>query len=238
MLVLDSHAHCGLTLPFERLASLWASGGIDGGVLISPVEEVYDRYDPYFTDNKAYQTSRQQVHKYLKSLMDKYIFAHWFVWNDFAYPQEEFIGIKWHRHYDEPKYRYDATECKEFLEYICGRGLLIMIEDELHHTLNLIERIDNRIPIIIPHCGALNGGYKQLKRFGVFEKPNVYVDTALATPFEIEDFASNYGVERILFGSDYPFGVPANERYKVEEVITGQDLEKVLSGNLLKLLKR
>ena len=45
VLALDSHAHCGLTLPFIMLHSLWEEGKIAGGVLFSPVEEIYDRYN-------------------------------------------------------------------------------------------------------------------------------------------------------------------------------------------------
>ena len=45
LLALDSHVHCGLTLPLETIVRLWKEGNIDGGVLFSPVEEIYNRYD-------------------------------------------------------------------------------------------------------------------------------------------------------------------------------------------------
>ena len=239
MLVLDSHAHCGLTLPFANIHHLWQAGRIAGGVLISPVEEVYDRYDPWFVDSQEYRESREKVHAYLKSLRSEYIFAYWFVWNDFKPPPGNgFDGVKWHRHSNEPEYQVGLPEYRAFLEQVCSLGLPLMLEDEFQNTLDLVNQINQRIPIIIPHFGGLNGGYQRLKRAGLFEKPNIYVDTALASPHEIVDFAGDYGIDRILFGSDYPFGDPAYERYKVEQIFTGRDREKVLAENLLALLGR
>jgi predicted TIM-barrel fold metal-dependent hydrolase len=64
------------------------------------------------------------------------------------------------------------------------------------------------------------------------------VDTALAGPREITDFAETFGVDRIIFGSDYPFGIPGHEKRKVVNLFSDDDLAAVLSGNLLRLLGR
>lgn len=238
MLVLDAHAHCGPTLPWEKLHPYWRDGDIDGGVLFAPVEEIYDRYDRRFTDNDFYRQSRKDVHNYLESLIAEYIFVYWFVWNDYKLPRDSFQGIKWHRHDNEPEYQYDIPECEQFIDHVCGRNLPVIIEEEFHHTMELVERINGRTVVIIPHFGALNGGYGRLKKAGLFENPTIYVDTALAGYREIEDFAADYGVDRILFGSDFPFGNPTMERSKVEHIFSGKDREKVLAENLLALLQR
>lgn len=236
MLALDSHVHCGLTIPLEEIRVLWDGADIKGGALISPVEEIYNRCDPAFTDSQYYRESRRRVHDYLESLITRWIFPYWFVWNDFLFPRAGFAGIKWHRHPYEPAYRYDSAECGQFIEHACKLRLPVMIEDEFQHTLELVNRIEGRTVVIIPHFGGLNGGYERLKHAGLFENPQVYVDTALASQAEMADFAGDYGVDRILFGSDYPFGDPAYERRKVERIFTGGDREKVLSGNLLRLM--
>lgn len=238
MLVIDAHTHCGLTLPFETVRPLWREAGIGGGVLFSPVEEVYNRFTRYFTDNDKYRESRKQVHSYLETLISDNLFAYWFIWNDFALPSENFSGIKWHRHASEPEYRYGSPECARFLECVCEKRLPIIIEDEFHRTLELVGKIGGRTIVIIPHFGGLNGGYGRLKKAGLFENRMVYVDTALADDYEISDFRSDYGADRILFGSDHPFGVPAYERHKVERLFSGKELERVLSGNLLGLLRK
>lgn len=236
MLVLDAHTHCGLTLPMNVLQPRWQQGNIDGGVIFSPVEEIYNRYDPNFVDHESYRQSREKVHSYIGSLISEQIFAYWFVWNDFILPEESFAGIKWHRHPNEPKYKYEDGECRTLIEHICNRRLPIVLEEEFHHTLEMVEKIGDRSIIIIPHFGALNGGYDRLKEADLFENPKIFVDTALASPGEIKDFAADYGVQRILFGSDFPFGEPAYERSKVERIFTGKERKKVLAENLLELL--
>lgn len=236
MLVLDAHIHCGLTLPFEQISALWQEGNIDGGVVFSPVEEIYDRFDSNFEDSDFYRESRKNVHQYLQSLNKDNVLPFWFVWNDFKLPAQGFKGVKWHRHSDEPNYNYDSPKCQEFIEYICSFKMPVTLEEEFQHTLDFVKRIDGKTPVIIPHFGGLNGGYQNLKRAGVFENTAIYVDTALAGTREVEDFAEAYGVERILFGSDFPFSRPVHERAKIERVFKGEDLQKVLGKNLLQII--
>ena len=50
-------------------------------------------------------------------------------------------------------------------------------------------------------------------------------------------FIRHYGPERLLFGSDFPFGAPGHELRKVEALdLPGADLDKVLGGNILDLI--
>jgi len=238
-LVLDGHSHCGLTVPFEGLIREWKKGNIGGGVVFSPVEEIYDRYDPYFDDSVEFIRSRLRVHKYLVGLTSNpRLFPYFFVWNDFATVPDGFVGIKWHRHADEPLYRYDDQRCGSLLAEICGKKLPIVLEEEFEHTVRFIERIAGSTVVIIPHMGGLNGGYTRLREAGLFDLEAVWVDTALASPREISDFASRYGIDRIIFGSDYPFGSPYHEKKKVMNLFSGSDLAAVVSGNLLRVLGR
>ncbi|MDH7478508.1 MAG: amidohydrolase family protein [Syntrophomonadaceae bacterium] len=234
-MILDAHAHCGLSLPYEKIRRRWQEGGIEGGLLIPPVEEVYDRYDYSFTDSPFYQSSRQQVHQYLRSLPYPNLYRLWFVWNDFALPGEGFSGIKWHRHPYEPHYNYSSPACEAFIQYVVEKQLPIMFEEEFSTTLEFVKRIDGRTVIIIPHMGGLNGGYRSLKQAGLFARPNIWVDTALGTPDEIMDFVHDYGFDRIMFGSDYPFGDPASEKRKVERLFTGEERDRLLSLNAVRL---
>jgi hypothetical protein len=236
-LVLDAHVHCGLTLPYENIAQQWRSAGINGGVLFSPVEEIYSRYDPRFMDSAEYARSRDQVHHYLADLAaDPGLIPYYFVWNDFSPIPDGFRGIKWHRHPDEPVYHYGAPGCARIIDDICRRRLPVVLEEEFRNTFAFIRRIEGRTVVIIPHLGALNGGYYQLKNAGVFEADNIWADTALAGRAEIEDFARTYGTDRLLFGSDYPFGIPAHEKRKVVGAFDGPELDAVLGGNLVRLL--
>jgi hypothetical protein len=235
-LILDAHTHCGYTVPYENLAAEWKLGGIDGGVVFSPVEEVYDRCDPFFTDSQEYALSRRRVHEYLLERASDRIFPYFFVWNDFPHIPDRFFGIKWHRHADEPVYAYETPSCDRIIEEICEKRLPIVLEEEFRNTLSFIKKIDGRTIVIIPHLGHLNGGYFKLKKAGVFANPHVWADTALAAEWEIEDLVSTYGNERIMFGSDYPFGTPSRERRKIDSLFSGTDLDAILGGNLLHLL--
>ena len=98
----------------------------------------------------------------------------------------------------EPIYSYGTTRCSKIIDEICQRGLPIALEEEFHHTLRFIKEIAERTVVIIPHMGALNGGYSRLKGAGVFKSENVWVDTALAGVHEIRDFA-----RRVRCGTHY-----------------------------------
>ena len=205
----------------------------------SPVEEIYDRYDPRFTDSEEFRRSRSAVHDYLMELSSRdHIYPYFFVWNDFVPIPDVFVGIKWHRHPGEPTYDYGSPRCEQTLDHIRRHRLPIVLEEEFHHTLDFIERIDGGTVVIIPHMGGLNGGYRRLKEAGVFHRSNIRADTALASAREIADFAESYGIERLLFGSDYPFGVPAHEKRKVADLFSGEDRDAVLAGNLLSVLSQ
>ena len=238
-IVLDGHTHCGLTIPLEILSREWKRASIHGGVFFSPVEEIYDRYDPFFEDSEAYRHSRRAVHDYLLRIsVQDHLFPYFFVWNDFPSIPDGFVGIKWHRHPGEPVYHYGTLACQTVIEEICERRLPIVLEEEFHNTVNFIRDIAERTIVVIPHMGALNGGYVELKEAGVFENPMVWVDTALANRREISDFARNFGTQRIIFGSDYPFGIPLNEKRKLQNMFSDDDLSGVPAGNLMKLLTR
>lgn len=237
-LVLDAHAHCGLTLPFADLAKEWELGEISGGVVFSPVEEIYDRHNWRFIDSEEYRKSRNRVHKYLiETAAGKQIFPYYFIWNDFSPVPEEFVGVKWHRHPNEPVYQYKSPQCDAAIEQICARKLPVVLEEEFANTLDFVRRIAERTVVVIPHMGGLNGGYSRLKNIGVFENPKVWVDTSLSSVREISDFAESYGTDRMMFGSDYPFGIPAREKEKVTQILSGNDLRAVLGKNLNKLLQ-
>jgi uncharacterized protein len=237
--VLDAHAHCGLTVPFQELSTAWETAGIQGGVILSPVEEIYDRYDVHFTDSEEYRKSRRRVHNYvLEVAARENLFPFFFVWNDILNMPDGFVGIKWHRHPGEPPYHYDTPQCQETIDEICRRQLPVVFEEEFSNTLDFIRKIAERTVVIIPQMGRLNGGYARLKDIGVFENRTVWTDTALGRIHEIADFAESYGTDRLMFGSDYPFGTPLQEKEKVYQVFSGKDLRAVLAGNQLRLLAR
>lgn len=242
--IIDSHIHCGVqnvNLPFEVILPLLQEAGINGVCLFAPVEDVYDRYNPDFRDNREWRQTRQAANRYLLGLaaQSESIFPYLFVWNDFALEelQQNYRGIKWHRHTNEPVYNYDDPRCSEMIAEIRRRRLPIVLEESFTNTCHFVEQLAPDAVIVIPHLGALNGSYPALERAGIWQFANTYADTALAPKEHMRHFIQHYGPERLLFGSDFPFGAPGHELRKVESLgLSNRHLDMVLGGNLLRLI--
>ena len=124
------------------------------------------------------------------------------------------------------------------IDAICAGKLPIVLEETFDRTVKFIEQVAGRTPVIIPHLGLLNGGFDALSDAKIWENDTVYGDTALAGPYEISSFLERYGADRLIFGSDYPFGMPGHQLNQLIGMGIGQnDLEKICSRNILKLLK-
>ncbi len=243
----DCHVHTGVqhvSWPWEQVRPLLLEAGIGAAALIPPVEDIYDRYDPDFTDTPVWQASRRAAHQYLLDLKQDpggplEVFPYFFVWNDFAREEltPDYVAVKWHRHGGEPEYRYGDPRCREFLEAVRDLGLPILLEETLENTLFFLDQLAGGIPVIIPHLGGLNGGYVPLDRHGVWGRSQVYADTSVAAGPEIKDYLRRYGSDRLLFGSDHPFGHPQAEVEKILSLnLPGEQAEAVLGGNFRRLL--
>jgi predicted TIM-barrel fold metal-dependent hydrolase len=67
---------------------------------------------------------------------------------------------------------------------------------------------------------------------------NIYADTALASSRDIQNYIDNFGYDRILFGSDFPFGDPKQELSKILNLSIPQGKKEMILGlNLKRLLK-
>jgi uncharacterized protein len=241
--IIDAHLHCGVqnvSWGWDQSRPLLRAAGISGVGMIPPVEDVYDRYDPNFTDSPTWQTCRRRAHQYLLELKDPEIkiYPFFFVWNDFAWEDlgPEYVAIKWHRHPDEPRYLYDQPRCREFLQVVREQGLPILLEESFDNTLFFLNELAPDLPVIIPHLGKLNGGYGPLKAAGVWERPRTYADSSTADLPEIEDFLGRYGSDPLMFASDYPFGQPQIELAKITGLNLPEDQARaVLGGNFRRI---
>ena len=245
MIIVDSHIHCGIqnvTLPFEHIEPLLRKAGIEGACLFAPVEDIYDRYDERFQDTASWMRIRRAANRYVLDLAvgKPHLYPYLFVWNDFAIDElrEPFFGIKWHRHTNEPVYHYDDPRCARILRTITDRRLPVVLEESFENTLRFCFRLAPEAVIIIPHLGMLNGSYGALERAGIWKRNNTYADTALASKGDMRHFLEHYGPERLIFGSDFPFGDPSFELEKVRSLgLLSEDGERVLGGNILHLIR-
>ena len=243
--MIDAHVHCGTmdrSAPqtLEDYRGHLAGTRIGGAALFSPVQEIYDRYDPDFTDDPAWRHHRRQSNAYLLSLDPSgfTVYPYFFIWNDFAVEQlaASHCGIKWHRHADEPVYHYETYRCAAALDEIRRRRLPVVLEEERGNTVRFVRELAGGITVIIPHLGMLNGGFGAIAREGLWDLDNVWADTALAASGEIREYIRRYGHHRLLFGSDFPFGSPAAELAKVRRLGLAPEVEAAVSGgNFLRL---
>jgi len=243
MIIVDSHIHCGVQVvdqPWSAIRPLLDLAGIDRACLFAPVEDIYDRYRSDFVDDADWRACRRRAHNYLLQMasQDERIIPYLFVWNDFAVEELErgFKGIKWHRHHGEPEYQYADPRCEDMIEAICERRLPVVLEETFSNTQDFLARIKGRTPVIIPHLGMLNGGFERLERAGSWQQANVYADTALASPAELNTYLAVHGPERLVFGSDWPFGLPAAEVAKLEDLdLSDEAFQAVCGSTILRL---
>lgn len=242
---IDGHAHCGIQFRhppqgIEDYRTQAEGSIIAGAVMFPPVMEIYDRNDPDFEDTAVWRERRKAANSYLLNLDSAgfRVFPFFFIWNDFAVDQisRAHFGIKWHRHFDEPRYRYEDPRCAAAIEEIRRRNLPVCLEEELSHTLDFINIIARGVKVIIPHCGLLNGGYEALVDCGVWGRPEVFTDTALAPSHVILDYVQRYGYERIFFGSDFPFGHPQGELMKIMRLGLGEEINEAILGSTVSRL--
>jgi hypothetical protein len=244
--IVDAHAHCGIedrSFPqsFADYRSAVQGSPIEEVVMFPPVMEIYNRFDPFFEDTPQWQERRARANEYVAGLGDEglKVTPFFFIWNDFAIEavDERFKGIKWHRHPSEPEYRYSDPACERAVREIERRRLPVVLEEELDNTIFFIRELAPQAIVIIPHLGGLNGGYRSLVRENVFQLERIYADTALASAAEIADYVERFGHERLLFGSDFPFGDPVGELAKVQRLGFPEEVEAaILGGNVLDLV--
>ncbi len=244
MKIIDDHIHCGnnrRTKVFtpEDISENLRSAGADSAVIFAFPEDIYR-----IENSREWRIRANEYVLEVSKKAEEILFPFYFVWNDFLIPDNisDYAGIKWHRHWDEPKYNYDDPRCKKFLNIISDLNLPVVLEEEYEYTLRFINENPN-INVIIPHMGHLNGGYERMDIF--FDKPNVYFDTGTATPEAIRHVLSNVGSERVIFGSDVSgTSLPFYNYTKVElEKILKLGLDEhsltlILSENIEKLIPK
>ena len=243
---IDGHIHCGVQnvqQSYETILPLLKEAGIDGVCMFPPVEDVYDRRDPNFQDDAAWQECRHKANQYVLDLAvsGKPVFPFFFVWNDFAIHDldHRFCGIKWHRHTNEPIYYYDDPKCQQMIQVITERNLPITLEESFENTLMFAEKLAPNATIIIPHLGVLNGGFEQLEEAGIWSRNNIWADSSMADIPSIRSYLDKYGPDKLIFGSDYPFGVPKEQLQKILDLGLREEEERaILAGNVLRLLNR
>jgi hypothetical protein len=232
MRIIDNHIHCGNNVN-NRRSKIYTLTEINRDL----DEDIYR-----VEDSPEWRIRANEYVLDVSRQAEKSIYPFYFVWNDYIIPENlsDYAGIKWHRHWDEPKYDYDDPRCDEMLKAIKSLNLPVLIEEEYDDTVRFV-RDNPELNIIIPHIGSLNGGYDRMDVF--FDNPKVCFDTGTAKLDAIKWALDNVGDERIIFGSDVsgtslPFhNFPKVELAKVLKLDLSEDSKsRIFAGNIERLI--
>ncbi len=242
MKIIDNHIHCGNNVhksftPDDIRQDLKEAGAV-GAVIFAFPEDMYR-----IEDSKEW---RIRANKYIlevsKNTKDITLYPFYFIWNDYMIPPNlsDYAGIKWHRHWDEPRYNYNDPKCGEILKVIKELKLPVLIEEEYEDTVRFVKN-NPELKIIIPHIGSLNGGYDKMDIF--FDNPSVFFDTSCANLDAIKRILDSVGPKRVLFGSDVSgtrmpfFNYTKVELSKVLQLeLDDQAKAMIFSGNIESLV--
>lgn len=166
---------------------------------------------------------------------------YYYIREDFSSIPEGYRGGKWHwmRGVQDSSSNYRVLEDANLpilMEQLHKADKPIVLEEELAFTERFVEAAPE-LKLIIPHLGLLGGS--PVDFLNAFKhKPTVCFDTALADRGTILKFVKVLGPERVLFGSDIPFGSMRTELAKVMDLDI-PDAEKglILCGNIMRLAK-
>ncbi len=232
--------------PMEDLKADLDEAGMQGAVVFAFCEDIYRVEDS--------KEARVRANEYIldAARAEKYIYPFYFLWNDYIIPEslEQYAGIKWHRHYDEPNYYYDDPKCYEILEMIKKLKMPVLIEDQYNETVWFVEQNPD-LNIIIPHCGkrmwvpsTLDSLSKNFHRMEVFfDRSNVFFDTGGVEPGIPLDIINrvieHVGPERVILGSDTPYNTPKTEFEKLNHLeLKETDKALIFSENIERLISR
>jgi len=238
-LIIDSHSHWGPSLSMgtevttAELQRQLKESGISYVVLIP--------FPSTAIANNDINVRLMEETKRIKSFIPYHYIRENFDVNNFNPIPEEYHGGKWHwmRGWQDTASNYKVLEDPDLPGLIEKLRMIkkpIVFEEDFDFTVKFVDMAEG-VTLIIPHLGLLGGNpYDFLRAFK--DNESIYFDTALASRDQIKKFVETVGPERVLFGSDVPFGSMRSELDKVLSLsISREDKEMLLFKNIIELAK-
>jgi predicted TIM-barrel fold metal-dependent hydrolase len=152
-----------------------------------------------------------------------------------AVEEHRFRGIKVHRN--------DGRISREICD-AARKWALPILYDVMGEVapVELLAAEYRDVDFIIPHLGSFGDRWDaQRSLLDVLARhPNVYTDTSGVRRFDLlVEAVRRAGAEKVIFGSDGPWLHPGLELHKIRLLgLSPSDEEKILGGNLLRLISR
>ena len=241
-MIIDCHCHAGkgdgLTGPWDTDAPLEkylrraADAGIDRTVLFAAFHSDYAVANQEVARIVASQPERFYGFAFVHPIHDR---GRVYPLVKIAVQRYGFCGIKVHR--------YDARITREICEV--ARAFALPVLYDVMGEVSVVELLATEYPdvnFIIPHLGSFGDEWKAQVALidHLVRHPNIYTDTSGIRRFDLlEQAAQRAGAGKILFGSDGPWLHPGVELVKVRALnLSRTDVQRVLSGNFLRLIAR
>jgi len=237
--IIDSHIHaCPLNNPIDRIKEELREARIGEAVIIPWVRENE-------LEGEGFESANRYVLESAKAEKEIKFYPYCSISRDLKLPEnaEEFYGAKWHCLADIYHSGWEWDAARQLIEKISQAGLNVLIEDKIELVCKFISMCPADLNIIIPHMGihphyeagdlrVLGRRWKLLKGLR-----NVYFDTALSSSVIIQDCIAEVGLDRLLHGSDSPFGSIKRELAQTDfALLRKEEREAVMCNNVLRIL--
>jgi len=249
MVVIDGHTHfagLGKGMPpcsVEELLSVMDGNGIDAVVTTPPYSSIgadrtYDEANAFLAD--AMRKAPDRILGFMR--VNPHMQEHALRRIEEGVKHQGFRGVKFH-----PRNEAFAINSEELAfpiaELASGLGVPILIHTGEPDTYGfaqptLVGGLADAFPdltLIVGHMG------KRLYEDAIlvarwFE--NIILETSFRSPRQIKRAVNRVGADRVVYGSDMPFGIPEIEMMKIRLCdITAEEKEKVLGENMARILK-
>ncbi|MBP8745053.1 MAG: amidohydrolase family protein [Syntrophorhabdus sp.] len=238
-LIIDSHSHWGPSLSMgtevttAELQRQLKASGISHVVLIP--------FPSTAIANNEINIKLLEETKQIQSFIPYHYIRENYDTDGFNPIPEAYSGGKWHwmRGWQDTASNYEVLDdplLPGLIEKLRKINKPIVFEEDFEFTVKFVNMAEG-VTLIIPHLGLLGGNpYDFLRAFK--DNESIYFDTALASRDQIKKFVETIGPERVIFGSDVPFGSMASELDKVMSLqIPREDKELLLYKNIINLAK-
>lgn len=236
-IIIDSHTHWGPSLSMgidvttENLQRQQKESGVTHVVIIP--------FPSTAIANNKINVSLLEETKRVRQFIPYHYIRENYDDEDFSPLPETYYGGKWHwmRGIQDSSSNYNILRDKALpalVEKIVKTKKPVIFEEELRFTKMFVDAFQD-ILLIIPHLGLLGG--EPIDFLQAFkDNENIYFDTALASSDTILEYVNTIGPERVLFGSDVPFGSMKTELSKILSLpIPDNDKESILFKNFIGL---
>lgn len=245
MEIIDAHVHIGRRhLPMEKVQGVLDRAGVDRAVVFADPESsdipgdnqyVLEKaretgHIPFvYIGGNAYSQNRPFPHLPDPDVLEPFRGIKWHCWFT---PGHDFGGIYLGMNDEEIHDALTEPRMKALMEKAMEMGLPVNFEEHFDVTVQFVDLYPD-LRIILPHMGGLNGGSQRILA-AVGHKPNVSLDISLAGISE--GLISQFGADKFLCGSDYPYGSPSWSIDRVHKLnISEEDKQALFSGNVLSL---